>query len=204
MKLTQIDMGSGASKAKKEPEIPEGHGDFKKLHSACRWDKYDDVVALLKESHVDIADDKNGNRAVHIAAQNGNLRLLELLISKKCKVNAQNNKGQTALHMAIEYDYYPCVKKLLESGADPEVTNQDGHPAKLGIDGGKVLAMVQLTSEDQSDMKVALDALLGSPDSRAKIDKASLVQIRIKQKKENGAAWTDDIDKKFKELLGML
>ena len=43
--------------------------------------------------------------------------------------------------------------------------------------------MVQLTSEEQADMDVALDALLASPESQAKIDKAELVQIRIKVRK---------------------
>ena len=45
------------------------------------------------------ADVGNGNRSIHIAAQNGHLPILKLLVQKDCDVNAQNKSGQTPMHM---------------------------------------------------------------------------------------------------------
>ena len=36
------------------------------------------------------------------------------------------------MHMAMAYDYFETVKLLLDAGADPNLTNNDGHPANKG------------------------------------------------------------------------
>ena len=44
-------------------------------------------------------------------------------------LNAQNKSGNTALHWAALNGHLEFVKKLLENGADPTITNQKGHDA---------------------------------------------------------------------------
>jgi ankyrin repeat protein len=44
-------------------------------------------------------------------------------------LNAQNKSGNTALHWAALNGHLESVKKLLEYGADPTITNQKGHDA---------------------------------------------------------------------------
>lgn len=44
-------------------------------------------------------------------------------------LNAQNKSGNTALHWAALNGHLEPVKKLLEYGADPTITNQNGHDA---------------------------------------------------------------------------
>lgn len=44
-------------------------------------------------------------------------------------LNAQNKSGNTALHWAALNGHLESVKKLLECGADPTITNQKGHDA---------------------------------------------------------------------------
>jgi ankyrin repeat protein len=44
-------------------------------------------------------------------------------------LNAQNKSGNTALHWAALNGHLQSVKKLLENGADPTITNQKGHDA---------------------------------------------------------------------------
>ena len=44
-------------------------------------------------------------------------------------LNTQNKSGNTALHWAALNGHLECVKKLLEYGADPTITNQKGHDA---------------------------------------------------------------------------
>ena len=82
-------------------------------------------------------DPKNGNFAIHIAAQNGNFNALKLLIASGADVNAQNGNGVTALHMSVEYKSDTVTELLLANKADPDVENEDGHKAITGIDGEK-------------------------------------------------------------------
>ena len=46
-----------------------------------------------------------GNTCLHIAAQNGNKRMLKVCLRWGAKVNAQNIQGQTALHYLFTYNY---------------------------------------------------------------------------------------------------
>lgn len=44
-------------------------------------------------------------------------------------LNAQNGSGNTALHWAALNGHLECVKILIDSGADPTITNAAGHDA---------------------------------------------------------------------------
>lgn len=103
-------------------------GDFKRVHSAVRWNKPTDEIAGLLSSKEDVncSDDRNGNQPIHIAAQNGHYDIIGLLLTKGADVNAVNGKGNTPLHMAIEYDYYDSAMRLIEAGAKRDVLNAAG------------------------------------------------------------------------------
>jgi len=179
-------------------------GDWKKLHSACRWGRIAELTDLLAVTSIEATDDKNGNKPIHIASQNGHLDIVKLLITKGCNVNAQNLGGQAPLHMAMEYDFFHVVTCLEKSGADPDLKNEAGIAAKNGIDGGKVRACVQIQcGETESDFLEGLATLLNDEVSRGRADKAELVQVRMKMKKDN-PGWTAAVDEKFKELLAMV
>jgi hypothetical protein len=82
--------------------------------------------------------------------------------------------------MHAQYDYYWVVRNLLANGASPSVRTKEGVEARFGIEGDKVLPMVALGAvETTSELHEALDALLGSPEFQAKIDKAELVRTRM-------------------------
>ena len=68
----------------------------------------------------------NGNRPLHIAAQNGHTDIVRLLVNKKCRLNETNQKGNTAIHMAIGYDYYDAAKLIIDAGGDPKILNLAG------------------------------------------------------------------------------
>ena len=110
-----------------------------------------------------------------------------------------------ALHMAMEYDYFHVVVALEKAGANPGIKNEAGNAACDGIDGGKVRACVQIQcGETESDFMAGLGTLMSDEPSRGKVDKAELIQVRMKMKKSNPTGWTPAVDDKFKELLALL
>lgn len=212
-------MGCGGSKSTnvadvKSPNNPpaatvnEDNGpkevNFKPIHSAVRWNKStEEVEALLtcKEA-VEAVDPTNGNRPIHIAAQNGHNDLLKLLIKKKVEVNAQNAKGNTALHMAIGYDYYDTAILLINAGADSELPNETNIASKYGLEGDKSLGIAQLVSGSTHADVVAAFAKVEA--DMEKQNKVSFAQAGLKAKKALGDAWTPDLQEKFKEITGKL
>lgn len=176
-----------------------------KIHSAIRWGKPSEEVSSVIES-IGVAieeafsapDSKNGNRSLHIAAQNGHIELVRYAIDKKADVNVQNNKGQTPLHMSVEYDFYFQTKLLLGSGADPKLQNGDGHEALTGIDGGKTgndawdapVTVLKAATDSKEELDLAF-SMLEKADP-ATVDKAALVQAGMQKKKTHKNNWDAD------------
>ncbi|XP_064603954.1 ankyrin repeat, SAM and basic leucine zipper domain-containing protein 1-like [Liolophura sinensis] len=92
-------------------------------------------VEWLKQSLRDKKDglsfDKNGLTPLHLAAIHGRLDCLKLLIEKhKVDVNLPSTTGWRPVHLAISNQTgkraLQCLTYLLNKGADPSVTNEDG------------------------------------------------------------------------------
>ncbi|CAE7553565.1 ACBD6 [Symbiodinium sp. CCMP2456] len=181
-----------------------------KFHSALRWGKTEaEVQALVTDASVSqrsaarAADPKTGNQALHIAVQNGHRELTQLLIAWKADVTAQNFKGQTPLHMSVEYDFYFISKLLLEKGAKREVENSDGCQAILGISGSKegaeawdVPINILKNAANKEEVELAYKALEGADPTS--LDKASLARIGMLKAKEMPDVWDKG---RFVELL---
>jgi ankyrin repeat protein len=172
-----------------------------KFHSAVRWGKdVKELEALVTEDKTVVSthDDKNGNQAIHIAAQNGHMEITKWLVSdKKVDINGQNKKGQTALHMSVAYDMYDQTVFLLANGAKKEIKNGEGNEAITGIDGDKTginswdgpMVLLQC-AQNAADVKKALDSLEAAIKTNgADFDKAALVQTGMARKKALGAEW---------------
>lgn len=177
---------------------------FKTIHSAIRWQKpISEVECLLtSEEAVNIEDTGNGNVPLHIAAQNGHIDHVQLLIRKKANVNLRNKKGNTPLHMAIGYDYIDCAEALLAAGADAEITNDAGHPAKRGIDGDKCIPAIRLALASSTIEAAA--ALEECSKNVSELDKAGFVSTGLKTKKNLGEQWTKELQDSFKEICSQL
>mmetsp|Transcript_38387 Transcript_38387/g.86512 ORF Transcript_38387/g.86512 Transcript_38387/m.86512 type:complete len:302 (-) Transcript_38387:145-1050(-) len=206
----QADTGATASEdapaekpaEKEEPPVDLDPAQTAKIHSAIRWGKKPEEVSSLvttigisMSQAIAVPDTKNGNRCLHIAAQNGHLPLVKFLVSQKANVNVQNGKGQTPLHMSIEYDFYYQSKFLLDSGADPKIANGDGHEALKGLEGGKTgkeawdnpVTILKAAGDNVDELNFAL-AELEKADSGL-IDKASLVQTGMAKKRNCKDNW---------------
>merc|ERR1712224_220495 len=49
---------------------------------------------------------EHGDTMLHVAAQNGNVKIAKLLVEKGANPNHQNKGGQTAGHFANAYQFY--------------------------------------------------------------------------------------------------
>lgn len=76
------------------------------------------AVLKLAPSIADWSDPSTGNCPLHVAARNGNVEFLRLLIDAGADVHKCSNKGYSALHVAAWADSVPCVELLLSSGCD--------------------------------------------------------------------------------------
>ncbi|KPJ75914.1 MAG: hypothetical protein AMS14_02830, partial [Planctomycetes bacterium DG_20] len=78
--------------------------------------------AAVKQAIREGADPKApgayGRTPLHVAADEGNLPLLELLIAKKANVLAADNGGRTPLHLAADKGHDAVIKYLLAHRAD--------------------------------------------------------------------------------------
>lgn len=74
--------------------------------------------------------DSNGDTLLHIAAQRGDLRAIELLLRSGADVNRLGDMGNTALHYAKVHD---VARLLLKHGASADICNEFGQrpPWKL-------------------------------------------------------------------------
>ena len=53
--------------------------------------------------------DEEGSSALHYACDEGNLKIVEILLKANCETNIKNNKMKTPLHLASKRGYYVCI-----------------------------------------------------------------------------------------------
>ncbi|KAJ4444209.1 hypothetical protein ANN_06000 [Periplaneta americana] len=79
-------------------------------------------VEIFLEAGADVCEkNSDGATSLHLAAQSGNLDILEeiLNISDSRRIlNSRDNRGESPLFQAVSSGNMPCVKRLLEAGAD--------------------------------------------------------------------------------------
>ncbi|XP_043119320.1 nuclear factor of kappa light polypeptide gene enhancer in B-cells inhibitor, alpha b [Puntigrus tetrazona] len=70
----------------------------------------------------------NGQKCIHVVANQGYLSLLESLIQLGADINAQERcNGRTALHLAVDLQNFELVKLLITKGADVHSFTYGGH-----------------------------------------------------------------------------
>ena len=179
-----------------------------KVHSAIRWGKpIADIEPFFaaKAEGINCEDSKNGNRPIHIAAQNGHLDLVKYLCGKGCDCNAQNGSGNTALHMAMAYDYFWCARILRANGALEDKLNNDNFTSGTGIEDDKKKGdwlPAMISAHNTEELNEAMEGLKAQ--DRSTIDKASFIQAAMAKKKSAKDIWSEDHQATFKAICGEL
>jgi uncharacterized protein len=70
---------------------------------------------------------------LQLAARNGNVKIVEMLLSAGADVNCRGFHGWTALHYAVRYGRQEVVQVLLSAGADPDIRDNDGKAVCQGM-----------------------------------------------------------------------
>lgn len=72
------------------------------------------------------AQDKCGNTALHIAIENGDIEIVEMLLNAGANVYVRDNLGRAVLHFAVKNGNIEIVKVLLNAGANLGVQDKCG------------------------------------------------------------------------------
>ena len=106
-----------------------------------------DVLKAMQRgpSLLDLTAEDGGTPAMSAAAH-GFGDVLQLIIDKKCNLNAQDEDGWTALMYAVCAGNVENVARLVAAGADVKIKNKDGDDAKklaTGKNKDKLLAALR-------------------------------------------------------------
>lgn len=69
---------------------------------------------------------EDGRRFLHVAATEGNVDTVQMLLNLEVDVNVRDYQGNTALHYATRYGHVEVVSLLLHKAADTNLANDDG------------------------------------------------------------------------------
>lgn len=86
-------------------------------------DEFDTKLKLLQEKNVQLnTTQAEGNTLFHLAIKDNNLELLNRLVNFDIDINAKNEKGLTALHLAaMKAEDDQMMKYLISNGADIKI-----------------------------------------------------------------------------------
>lgn len=95
--------------------------------SHCRLGKYREVEKALEEKvPVESRFGPDNNTMLLQCAQNGQKRIAKLLLRSFADMNAQNDKGDTAMHYCFKFKYNELGEYLKSKGADDKIRNSKG------------------------------------------------------------------------------
>ena len=87
------------------------------VFSFCRHGRVKEVEAAVLQGFDPNTRDENGNTLLLLAAQNGLKKIAKKLLRMGAEINAQNAKGNSALHFCKAFGHEALLQYLLEKGA---------------------------------------------------------------------------------------
>ena len=92
------------------------------LHTACAAGHWQSAKMLLEAgAKPDVTLPEDGSTALHVAAEQGSVRLVHCLVERRASLDVRMHGGHTPLMTAIEAGHVECARKLLDAGASVDV-----------------------------------------------------------------------------------
>ncbi|MCQ2817184.1 MAG: protein kinase, partial [archaeon] len=79
---------------------------------------------LKKEGDVNYKDER-GFTALHYACDEGNLKIVDILIKARCELNVKTFEKKTPLHLTAIHGYFDISKLLIENGASLNASDNE-------------------------------------------------------------------------------
>eukprot|EP00316_Scyphosphaera_apsteinii_P005024 CAMPEP_0119302120 /NCGR_PEP_ID=MMETSP1333-20130426/3782_1 /TAXON_ID=418940 /ORGANISM="Scyphosphaera apsteinii, Strain RCC1455" /LENGTH=264 /DNA_ID=CAMNT_0007304383 /DNA_START=14 /DNA_END=808 /DNA_ORIENTATION=- len=108
------------------------------------WKKLAMAAAKLLVKHgadVNAASTSDGLTALHMSVANGNIKMVEFLVSKGAALNALDVGGATPLHHAARNQNARETFALLKAGADPNIADKDGQLPRDAVTGSDSISL---------------------------------------------------------------
>jgi ankyrin repeat protein len=141
--------------------LSDNERDKNSFFIAAKSNQIEDVISFLeKDKKYAKISTVNNQTALHLAANNGNLELVKLLIEKGADVNAKTNDDATPLHVAANNDNLELVKLLIENDADVNAkTNKGATPLHMAaVNGHFDIAKLLIENDAKVNEKTNDDA----------------------------------------------
>ena len=100
-------------------------------------------------------DERSGTTALMLAAENGSLPLVELLLARGADVHAQNRQGETALILSVNSGCPEVAYRLLAAGARVDTQTASGWTAMHSAAGNADPEMLNLLHQHGGDIRQA-------------------------------------------------
>lgn len=126
---------------------------------------YTALFAAVQNGHVKIAkfllskgSDPNQAHSLVVAAQNGLLNIVKLLLAQKdIEVDKPHSSGYTALYLAIQNGHASIVEQLLSQGANPNKKVKDVSPLSFALEKKNLEIVLQLLNHKAIDLNEVND-----------------------------------------------
>lgn len=113
--------------ADKEKQCPAG---ATAVHLACEYDQ-SDILRILADAGAAVDNPRHTTliRPLSWAVYCDSVKCIDVLLDRyreMIEIDAQDDSGDTALHVAVEYGTSEALGALLDAGADPSIRNNAG------------------------------------------------------------------------------
>lgn len=88
----------------------------------------EDILKRYQGSNAPITDSA-GNSLIALAAIQGDVGMIKLLLARGMDANTQNYQGNTPLHFAVSGRHMKCIDTLLQAHVGEDLENEDGNTA---------------------------------------------------------------------------